>query len=417
MKELNVAATPDLTAQLEVLLSDSTAGLWRRHVQLLELSPSSKSANNTALRDVSVTHPEAQCFADKNVTSCHLADSGVTRMTKAELRNKAVDWLNEYCISWRSNVARCKEHGTYKWMDIDEWRHQFKRVDPVCGPSVAIAILAQLRIIGMRELGGFLTKEQEEASHNTFFMGADPHSGDHGVAMMLSHLINNQKLSEAFKLPELVHDATIRMFNDGGWSGGESSRRLRCLYTRCDRKVRHIEPSQSLDMRFAFITDIAERALQSSITQIESDFKVSSKSITISYPEGNLLNLFDDKGLHVGLAFRDPEISRFVDSIAMETLCKKIGKKISGRRPLGTQGIASTIGFWHSLPKAMLPVVITGGGPIRDSEGGIFSWRPLISSQHVLSPERDDPDYHCNECILAPREQKALNVAGEANAK
>lgn len=414
MKQLIVAATPDLIEQLEKELSNSTAGLWGRHVQLMELSQSSRSANDTALCDVPATHPDAQCFADKNVTSRHLEGSGVTRMTKAELRNRTHAWLDEYCISWRSNIAKCKEHSAYKWMDIDEWRHQFKRVDPDLGPSVAIAILAQLRIIGMRELGELLTDELKEVSHSTYFMGADPHSGDHGVAMMLSHSINNKKLSEAFKLPELAHDATIRMFNDGGWSGGESSQRLKCLYKNCDRKKCHVKPSQSLEMRFAFITDIAENALQSSIEQIEVDFKVSKESITISYPEKGRLSLLNAQENPIGLAFGDPYISRYVDSTVMEALCKRIGKKISGRRPLGTHKIASTIGFWHSLPKAMLPVLITGGGPIKDYNGDMFSWRPLISSQHVLRPERDDPDYHCNDCPLAPKEQGALTVVGEA---
>lgn len=164
----------------------------------------------------------------------------------------------------------------------------------------------------------------------------------------------------------------------------------------------------------AFITDIAENALQSSIEQIEVDFKVSKKSITISYPEKGLLSLLNDQGSSVGLAFGNPDISQYVDSTAMEALCKRIGKKISGRRPLGTHKIASTIGFWHSLPKAMLPVLIAGGGPIKDFNGDMFSWRPLISSQHVLRPERDDPDYHCNDCPLAPKEPGARTGVDEA---
>lgn len=412
MKQLIVAATPDRIAQLEDELSDSTAGRWKRHVQFTRLSDLNRAANDTALRDVSATHPEAQCFADKNVTSRALEDSGVTRMTTGELHSRTNDWLDKHRISWRGNVAECKKHGSYRWMDIDEWRHQFKRVDPVLGPSVAVAILAQLRIVGMQELGEFLTGGLQEASHSTYFMGADPNSGDHGVAMMLIQSINNKKLSEAFKLPKLTPDSIIRMFNDGGWSGGESSQRLKCLYRSCDRKACQVEPSQPLEMRFAFITDIAERVLQSSIDQIEGDFKVNKRSITISCPEENRLRLLDNLGETIGLAFRDPDISRYVDPAAMEALCKRIGKKIAGKRPLGTQKIASTIGFWHSLPKAMLPVLIMGGGPMRDGKGGEFSWHPLISSQHVLRPEQDDPDYHCKDCPLAPKEKGPPTVAG-----
>lgn len=404
MKQLIVAATPDRIAKLEEDLPYSTADRWKQYVQLIRLSDTNRAANNAALRDVSATHPNAQCFADKNVTSRALEDCGITRMTKAELSNRTNAWLDENRISWRGNVAECKKHGSYRWMDIDEWRHQFKLVDPDLGPSVAVAILAQLRIVGMQELGEFLTGGLEEVSHSAYFMGADPHSGDHGVAMMLSHSINNKKLSEAFKLPRLTPDSTIRVFNDGSWSGGESSQRLKCLYKSCDRKACHIEPSQSLKMHFAFMTDIAERALQSSIDQIGADFNVSKDSITISCPTENRLRLLDNLEDPMGLAFRDPDISRYVTPAAMKALCKRIGKKIAGRRPLGTQNIASTIGFWHSLPKAMLPVLIMGGGPIRDGKGNEFSWRPLISSQHVLRPEQDDPDYHCKDCPLAPKE-------------
>jgi hypothetical protein len=414
MKQLIVAATPDQIAQLEGELTDYTAGRWSRYVQFVPLSDSNKTANDAALHDVPATHPGVECFADKNVTSRDLEDSGVARMSKAELRSRINAWLDENRISWRGNVAECKRNCSYKWMDVDEWRYQFNKVDPDLGPSVAIAILAQLRIVGMQELVEFLTGGLEETSHNAYFMGADPHSGDHGVAMMLSQAINNQQLSEAFKLPQLTPDSSIRMFNDGGWSGGESSQRLKCLYKNCDRKECHIESSQSLEMHFAFITDIAETALQSSIQQIEVDFKVSKGSISISCPPQNRLRVLDSDGASLGLAFRDSEISRYVDPVAMQALCKRIGKKLTWKRPLGTHEIASTIGFWHSLPKAMLPVLIMGGGPIRDGKGGEFSWRPLISSQHVLRPAQDDPNYHCSDCPLAPKEKKALVAKSES---
>lgn len=414
MKQLIVAATPEQIAQLEKELPASTAGRWINHIQLIKLSDSNRVANDVALRDVSHTHPHTECFADKNVTSRALAESGVIRMSKAELYNKTTAWLGENRISWRGNVAECKRHASYRWMDVDEWSHQFKRVDPVLGPSVAIAILAQLRIVGMQELGAFLTDELlSEASHSAYFMGADPLSGDHGLAMMLSQTISNKKLSEAFKLSNLTPGSTIRMFNDGGWSGGESSLRLKCMYTSCKRKASYLDPTHSLEMRFAFITDIAEKVLQASIDQIQVDFKVSKNSISVSCPEKNRLCLQNDLGQTIGLAFRDPAIARYVDPADMEALCKRIGKKIAGKRPLGTQKIASTIGFWHSLPKAMLPVLIMGGGPIRDGKGGEFSWRPLIASQHVLNPEPDDLDYHCKECPLAPDVKAPLTVVGD----
>jgi hypothetical protein len=402
-KQLIVAATADRIAQLEKEVSDATAGRWKQHIQLIKLSDTNRVANDTALRNVSATHPDAKCFADKNVTSRDLHESGILRMAKAELINKTIAWLDEHRISWRGNVDECMRHGAYNWMDVDEWRQQFKWFDPVLGPSVAIAILAQLRIVGMQEFATFLNKKDTNATHSTYFMGSDPHSGDHGVAMTLIQIINNQKLSEAFKLPKLESDSTIRIFNDGAWSGGESSRRLKCLYQNCDRKSGHIEPTQALDMHFAFITDIAEKEIQSSIDQLEIDFGVRKEAITLSCPKENKLRLVNDLGETIGLAFRDPHINRYVDPAKMEALCKKIGKKITGRRPLGTQKIASTIGFWHSLPKAMLPVLIMGGGPIRNDSGDEISWRPLIASQHVLRPEQDDPSYHCSDCPLSPR--------------
>lgn len=404
MKQLLVAATADQIPELERRLSDATAGRWRQYVRILPLSDN-KSANDLALRNVPATHPDGECFADKNVTSRFLEDSGIDRMARPALINKTIDWLDRHRISWRGNVEECRRHGSYKWMDVEQWRQQFARVDPDTGPRVASAILAQLQIVGMQQLGGFLTDELEEASFSTFFMGADPQSGDHGVASMLNQLINNQKLAEAFKLPVLEPASRIRMFNDGGWSGGESIRRISCMYRKCDRKACHIDPSHSLEMRFAFITDIAEEELASSISQIEVDFNVTKGSITISYPSGNRLNVKDGAGVATGLAFRDPQISNYVSSAEMQQLCSRIGKKIIKRRPLGTHKIASTIGFWHSLPKAMLPVLILGGGPVQDCKGDRFSWHPLIVSQHVLNPQEDVPGYHCNACPLAPRDR------------
>ena len=407
MTQLIVAATAGQIPELERQLSDATAGRWRQHVQILLLSDN-KSANNIALQDVPATHPHAECFADKNVTSQFLEDSGIFRMARPELINKTIDWLDRHHISWRGNVEVCRQHGSYKWMDVEKWRQQFARVDPDVGPRVASAILAQLQIIGMQQLGEFLTGELEEASFSTYFKGADPHIGDFGVVSMLQQLINNRKLAEAFQLPILEPASRIRMFNDGGWSGGESMRRITCMYMKCDRKTCHIDPSHSLEMRFAFITDIAKQELASSISQIEVDFKVSKGAITISHPPENLLNVKDSAGVASGLAFRDPHISNYVSPAEMQELCNRIGKKIAKRRPLGTHNIASTIGFWHSLPKAMLPVLILGGGPVLDFNGNRFSWHPLIVSQHVLNPQPDIPGYHCNECPLAPRDQAAV---------
>lgn len=414
MKQLIVAATAGQISELEKRLSDATAGRWMQHVRILRLSDN-KSANNIALRDVPATHPDAECFADKNVTSEFLEDSGIFRMARPELINKTTDWLDRHRISWRGNVEECRRHGSYKWMDVDQWRHQFARVDPVVGPRVAAAILAQLQIVGTQQLGEFLTGELKEASFSTYFKGADPHSGDLGVASMLQQLINNKKLAEAFKLPNLTPASSIRMFNDGGWSGGESTLRISCMYKKCDRKACHIDPSHSLEMRFAFITDIAKQELASRISQIEVDFEVSKGAITISHPPENLLNVRDSAGVASGLAFRDPDISKYISPSEMHGLCFQIGRKIAKRRPLGTHGIASTIGFWHSLPKAMLPVLILGGGGlVRDHKGIDFHWHPLIISQHVLNPQADVPGYHCDECPLAPQGRIANRAkAGE----
>lgn len=364
------------------------------------------------MREVCATHPDADCYADKNVTSRDLEDSGVTRMTRTELRKKTEAWLVDQRIAWRGNVDECKRNGAYKWTDTDEWRHQFSRVDPELGPRVAAAILTQLRIVSIQELGDFLTDGLEDASHSTYFMGADPNTGDHGVATILNQRIDNKTVIEAFKLQKPEPGASIRMFNDGGWSGGESLLRLKCLYKECGRKTCHIEPTQSFQMRFAFITDIAENAL---LESIRTELPAMEGAISLSYPPENRLRLETDEGVRKGLAFRNPDISRYVDPIAMEALCKRIGKKLSGRRPLGTHRIASTIGFWHSLPKAMLPLLIMGGGPVRASNGEEFPWRPLIISQHVLAPAKDDPDYHCQDCPLAPRPAAAANPTTTAN--
>lgn len=87
-----------------------------------------------------------------------------------------------------------------------------------------------------------------------------------------------------------------------------------------------------------------------------------------------------------GLAFAHDDVNRFVDprnSKSLRDFCEEIGKQIDAKRPLGTSEIASTVVFEHSLPKALLPLLIFGGAQVKGADGNTFAWQPLLRSQHV----------------------------------
>ena len=123
MKQLIIAATPDKIAHLEEALAEATVGRWKKYITFIHLSDSNRAANDAALRDISATHPDAECYADKSVTTRDLEESGVLRMAVGRLSRETNQWLDKHGLSWRGNAMRCSEQGAYNWMDVDEWRH------------------------------------------------------------------------------------------------------------------------------------------------------------------------------------------------------------------------------------------------------------------------------------------------------
>jgi hypothetical protein len=181
------------------------------------------------------------------------------------------------------------------------------------------------------------------------------------------------------------------------------------MYTPCSKKPHALTPGQKLFIRFAYLTDIAEEALWNAIHALQEKAQCNAQNIDVSAPEGNVLKV-DPTGTMMGLAFQEKEILEFVDPTnlgTMKAICKQIGDQINKGRPLGTGQIASTIAFEHSLPRAMLPLLIFGASKITAHDGTKFAWRPLLTSQHVLSPAKVDQSLHCSTCPLVVTKKPA----------
>lgn len=402
MVELIVAVSASARPTFESQFDERTAGLWRDTVELRDLyeAREDKEANNGDLQHLA-SRTNATIIAARDLTAKWLeVDLGVKRLTSAEMKSYINDWFAQRSLSWRDNVDKCRLSGGYRWLDVKQWRDQFKRVDSVRGLRVASGILAQLKIVRVGELAEWFDN-LPEVDHNAFFVGSDPHSGDFGIINTLSTRIPGPKLHEASALPMLEKNARLRLFSDGGWTGGESVRRLECLFTPCEKKANAAGLDNTVMMRFAYITDLAERRLNKKLEEMAAA-SGSHPKVHISSPPANRLLVNGEHGTETGLAFQSASIRKFVDpvnSAAMRELCKKIGDQLWAKYPLGTSNIASTIAFEHSLPKAMLPVLIMTGEVLAE-DGTKFTWLPLLSSRHVSNPATDKAGYHCSTCPL-----------------
>lgn len=402
MVELIVAVSASSRPSFESQFDERTAGLWRDTVELRELyeAREDKETNNGDLQHLA-RRTNAKIIAASDLTSEWLEkEFDVKRLTNAEIKTYVNEWFAHRSLAWRDNVDKCRSSGGYRWLDIKQWRDQFKRVDSVRGLRVASAILAQLRIVRVGELAEWFDN-LPDVDHNAFFIGSDPHSGDFGIITTLSTRIPGPKLHEASALPMLEKSARLRLFSDGGWTGGESVRRLECLFTPCDKKANAVGADNTVLMRFAYITDVAERRLNKKLDEMAAA-SGSYPKVHISSPPANRLLVNGEHGTETGLAFQSASIRKFVDpanSAAMRELCKKIGDQLWAKYPLGTSNIASTIAFEHSLPKAMLPVLIMTGEVLAEDDS-TFTWQPLLASRHVSHPAGDTAGYHCDICPL-----------------
>jgi uncharacterized protein (DUF4415 family) len=388
---------------MEEYLDDQTVGRWRAAMVVHRLVADDKERNNDEVKSLARQHPTAQICVMANLASSWLENQfeNVRRLSRDRINKEVVDWLRQSGLGWKENAEACSKKGSFTWTEISKWREQFKKIDPDKGLRVAAAILAQLKVVTINDMAEWFDG-LEEVDYSLYYIGADPHSGDHTLVNILAHRIDGKKLGDVLAMPALSAQAKVRYFGDASWSGGEAERRIECMYTPCDKKPCALGPEQKLFVRFAYLTDVAEEALRGSISALEKKGRCSTQSVTISAPQGNLLKV-DPTGNMMGLAFQDTSILQFVDPAnpgTMRAICESIGKQINKNRPLGTDQIASTIAFEHSLPRAMLPLLIFGASKVKGHDGSFFAWKPLLTSQHVLSPAKPDKSLHCLTCPL-----------------
>lgn len=383
---------------------DRSAGAWREYVKLTTLSDD-KITNDGIVANLAKT-PNVHVLASQHLTSASVKRGrmNVERLKTYQLVNTVEKWMDDSDIDWRLRTKRHCQKTPFKCISADEWVDQFARVDPRLGRRAGAALLAQFRVIGDGEFAEYFTNLPEADIH-TFFIGADPHSGDFALINILAANINNASLLESTKLPQLKNGCKVRLYCDGSWSGGELQRRIRCMFTQCGKKANALNSSHTLDVRTGFITDVAEVLIERKLKQLVNDNVVKNGSVRVSCPDSNRLRLRGVYSDQKGLAFHKHVLLKYVDENqkALRELCNKIGKELSTNKPLGTNDIASCIAFSHSLPAAMLPLFTINGVQVTDSKGQKFAWKALLQSQHVSTGRPDEPDRHCEQCPLADR--------------
>lgn len=403
MVQLIVAAGPKHAVELATDLEERTAGRWHKHLSIVGLSDD-KVSNNADIEAIAAKHPTVPVIAMASMTSTSLeVNPMVRRLNRDQINQQVQQWLKHSRLSWRENAEANSHKGTFTWIEWGKWRKQFELVDPVKGPRVAAAILAQLRIVTTQEVANWFDV-LEPVDHSVYYIGADPHSGDHALVGILASRIEGARVSDVQAMPALPPNSKVRYYGDASWSGGEAERRISCLFTPCDHKKHALSADTTLLIRMAFITDVGEETLREAIAELHDAKKCHRSKVRISVPNGHRLEV-DPTGRMKGLAFQDKDILNYVDPVDpdfMRAFCKRIGKTIAKGRELGTDDIASTIAFEFSLPRAMLPVLIYGGRPVRAADGSDFVWKPLIESKHVTKPAPSEQKTHCATCPLQP---------------
>lgn len=403
MVQLIVAVGPDHAQELSADLEEKTAGRWTDHLLIVNLSDD-KVSNNADIEAFAATYAVVPIIAMASMTSTSLeVNPMVRRLPRDQVIQQVNQWLKQSGLSWRDNAEACRHKGSFSWMDWGKWRKQFELVDPDKGLRVAAAILAQLRIVTSQEIANWFDG-LEAVDHSVYYIGSDPHSGDHALVNMLANRIDGANVSDVQEMPVLLPNSKIRYYGDASWSGGEAERRISCLFTPCQNKTHSLNEEATLFIRMAFITDLGEEKLQEAIAQLHDEGKCHRTRVKISVPHGHRLEV-DPSGHMKGLAFQNAAILNYVapdDQNFMRALCKRIGNRIAKGRELGTEDIASTIAFEFSLPRAMLPVLIFGGRTVKAADGTEFIWKPLMESKHVIKPARPDQKAHCIACALQP---------------
>lgn len=410
MQRLRVAMPEEGSAKAFQQWDERSAGAWRHHVEVHYLTDD-KITNDGIVASLAKS-PGTLVLASQHLTSVAVTYNrrNIQRLKKHALMRAVEDWIDENDLDWRLRTKRHCEKTPFKCISADEWVTQFDRVDPKLGRRAGAALLAQFRVIGPAEFAEYFS-DLPPANLSTYFIGADPHSGDFALVQVLAANIDNAHLRESRSLPALKNDALVRLYCDGSWSGGETQRRIRCMFTKCEKKDNALISTQRLNVHVGFITDIAEGVIARELQQLVDMGTVQKGFVRVTCPESNRLILNGVQTGQKGLAFHDPVLLEYVDTDprALQRLCKEIGEQMS-HKPLGTNEIASCIAFSHSLPAAMLPLFTVDGVQVTGSNGEKFAWKALLKSKHVSTGQDDDPDHHCEQCPLADRPPKVARA-------
>ncbi|SDR72029.1 hypothetical protein SAMN04490210_0180 [Pseudomonas sp. bs2935] len=391
-------------AQVLKKWDELTAGAWRDHVDLHNLSDD-KAANDGLVSSLASETGDL-VYVSQHLTSVAIATQrwNIKRLKKYKLEEAVEQWLDGKDLNWRTRTKRHCSKTPFNVLSAEAWVSQFARVNPDYGRRAGAALLAQFQVSGPAEFASYFS-DLPEVDQSTYFLGADPHSGDTALIGVLSANIDNDLLHDSRCLPSMRKDAKVRLFCDGSWSGGETKRRIHCMFKACDKKQKSLANTQRLEVRVGFITDIAERLITQELQTLIDGGMVRQGLVRITYPEGHRLTLTGSSSGLKGLAFHDMTLLRYVDEdpTALRRLCKQIGEQVLPKKPLGTNDIASCIAFSHSLPAAMLPLFTIDGVEVVGADGEKFNWKALLRSAHVATGRADDPSHHCQDCPLADR--------------
>jgi len=392
-------------------LDERSAGAWRQHVDI-EYLTHDKLTNDGTVASLAKSS-STLVLASHHLTSVAVTHNrcNIKRLKKHELIRTVEDWIDENDLDWRLRTKRHCKKTPFKCISADEWVSQFDKVDPELGRRAGAALLAQFRVIGSSEFAEYFSA-LPPVDLNTYFIGADPHSGDFALVPVLAANIDNADLQESRRLPKLKNNAKVRLYCDGSWSGGETQRRIRCMFTKCEKKDNALVSTHRLNVHVGFLTDIAERVISRELQQLAAMGTIKMGFVDVTAPVSNRLILKGVQTEQKGLAFHNPALLKYVDSDlkALQRLCKKIGEQLSSHKPLGTNDIASCIAFSHSLPAAMLPLFTVDGVLVTGFNGEKFAWKALLKSKHVSTGQDDDPDYHCEKCPLSDRPPKVTQA-------
>lgn len=382
-----------------------SAGAWRERVKIIALGQDKADNDNVLISHAG--EDNALIYASQHVTSAHISgrSPNIVRLKTYQLTDSVVVWLDKAGLSWRTRTKQQCSKTPFRCISAEDWVSQFVKIDPVYGKRVGAALLVQFQVAGNPDFAGFFC-DLPVVDKNVYFLGADPHSGDHALVSILSAQVASSSLHESRLLPQLKANAKFRLFCDGSWSGGETKRRIRCMFTKCSKKVNALERNQYLEVRVGYITDVAERLIDEELLQLASEKRIQKGYVRVSYPVENRLNVTCSNSGQKGLAFQRQVLRDYVNSSDPGTfrkVCKTIGEKILPSKPLGTNEIASCIAFFHSLPAAMLPLFTVDGVAVKGADGKTFMWKALLRSEHAIAGADDDPSYHCEACPLGGR--------------